>query len=163
MMGLAVRDAVYLMGGTGIKCELYLVDHFTGTLGEASEYAARAYGGSLEDMVRDNLAPLCDRLDANCPVDFDLMIINADSVAGATNVPNDLDYVFVDADHTFHGCKRDIAAWWPKMGKGAIIAGHDYSKWFPGTVVAVDEMCERLGNVRPLLSENSAVWWARIP
>jgi predicted O-methyltransferase YrrM len=165
MMALAVLDAARLMGATGVECELYLIDHFTGTLGEATEYAVQAYGGSLEDMVRDNLAPVCSRLDdpPTQPVKFDLMVINGDSADSAALVPNDIDYCFVDADHTYPGCKRDLEAWWPKMGRGSIIAGHDYSKWFPGTVVAVDEVCERLGKVRPLLSENSAVWWSRIP
>jgi hypothetical protein len=38
------------------------------------------------------------------------------------------DFVFIDADHSYSGCLRDIDAWLPKVRKGGIIAGHDYSK-----------------------------------
>ena len=37
-----------------------------------------------------------------------------------------LDFVFIDADHTYEGCKSDIEAWEPKVRKGGIISGHDY-------------------------------------
>jgi len=37
-----------------------------------------------------------------------------------------LDFVYVDADHTYLGCKCDILAWYPKIKKGGIICGHDY-------------------------------------
>ncbi len=37
-----------------------------------------------------------------------------------------LEYVYLDADHSYYGCLYDIAAWWPKIRPGGIIAGHDY-------------------------------------
>ena len=37
-----------------------------------------------------------------------------------------LDVVFVDADHSYAGCKADIEAWYPKMVSGGIFCGHDY-------------------------------------
>lgn len=39
---------------------------------------------------------------------------------------NSLDFVYVDADHTYEGCKRDILAWLSKVKKNGIICGHDY-------------------------------------
>lgn len=55
-----------------------------------------------------------------------------------------LDFVFIDADHTYEGCKRDIEAWSPKVRKGGMISGHDYHqiKW-PGVVQAVDEAFDK--------------------
>lgn len=37
-----------------------------------------------------------------------------------------VDFVFVDADHSYQGVLRDIVAWLPKMKKTGVIAGHDY-------------------------------------
>ncbi len=36
------------------------------------------------------------------------------------------DFIFIDADHTYEGCKRDILDWYPKVKKGGVLCGHDY-------------------------------------
>jgi len=36
------------------------------------------------------------------------------------------DLVFIDADHSFEGVKRDIELWKPHVRSGGIICGHDY-------------------------------------
>jgi hypothetical protein len=36
------------------------------------------------------------------------------------------DFVYIDADHTYEGCKRDIVDWYPKVKIGGILCGHDY-------------------------------------
>lgn len=40
--------------------------------------------------------------------------------------PYSLDYVYVDADHSYKGALRDIEHWWNKVRQGGILAGHDY-------------------------------------
>ena len=52
---------------------------------------------------------------------------------------NSLDFVFIDADHSYESVREDIDAWLPKIKKGGIISGHDYSEHWPGVVKAVDE------------------------
>jgi len=37
-----------------------------------------------------------------------------------------LDFVYIDANHSYQACKEDIELWWPKVKKGGILAGHDY-------------------------------------
>jgi predicted O-methyltransferase YrrM len=37
-----------------------------------------------------------------------------------------LDFVYIDADHTYDGCMADIVAWYPKVRSGGLVAGHDY-------------------------------------
>jgi hypothetical protein len=37
-----------------------------------------------------------------------------------------LDYVYVDARHDYCGAKQDITLFWPKLGRGGIMSGHDY-------------------------------------
>ncbi len=45
----------------------------------------------------------------------------------AKQVPDhSLDFVFVDADHSYEGCLADIVNWTPKVRPSGIIAGHDY-------------------------------------
>lgn len=38
---------------------------------------------------------------------------------------NSVDFVFVDADHTYESVNKDIKAWYPKVKVGGMIAGHD--------------------------------------
>lgn len=38
-----------------------------------------------------------------------------------------LDFVYLDARHDKDGIFEDIEAWWPKVSKGGILAGHDYT------------------------------------
>jgi hypothetical protein len=54
-------------------------------------------------------------------------IVRSDSLEAAKAIPDgSLDFVFIDADHTYAGCKADIEAWRPKIKKGGFISGHDY-------------------------------------
>jgi hypothetical protein len=36
------------------------------------------------------------------------------------------DLVYIDADHTYNGVRRDINDWYPKVKKGGFLLGHDY-------------------------------------
>lgn len=70
-------------------------------------------------------------------------ILRKDSVEAAKDIPDgSLDFVFIDADHSYEGCKADIEAWLPKVKPGGFISGHDYENTaFPkfGVKRAVDE------------------------
>jgi hypothetical protein len=37
-----------------------------------------------------------------------------------------LDFVYIDADHSYESCLADIDAWHPKIRVGGILSGHDY-------------------------------------
>jgi hypothetical protein len=50
-----------------------------------------------------------------------------------------IDFVFIDANHTYEFVSKDIAAFLPKMKKGGIMAGHDFNGAHPGVVQAVIE------------------------
>lgn len=38
-----------------------------------------------------------------------------------------VDFVFIDADHSYESVVKDINAWLPKIKKGGMISGHDYN------------------------------------
>lgn len=43
--------------------------------------------------------------------------------------PDDFfDIVYIDADHSFEGCYRDIIDWYPKVKKGGVLCGDDYER-----------------------------------
>lgn len=68
-------------------------------------------------------------------------LVRMDTVEAAAMVPDrSLDFVWIDADHTYKGVKTDIAAWRPKIRPGGTMLGHDYNeKDFPGVIKAVNE------------------------
>jgi hypothetical protein len=52
-----------------------------------------------------------------------------------------LDAVYIDADHTYEGVKKDLDLSLSKVKNGGIIMGHDYCEQFKGVMKAVDEFC----------------------
>lgn len=62
------------------------------------------------------------------------------SIEAAKKIANEsLDFVYIDGEHSYEAVKQDISAWFPKVKKGGIVGGHDYTSYFPGTMKAVDE------------------------
>ena len=37
-----------------------------------------------------------------------------------------VDYIYIDADHTFEAVTSDLEAWWPHLNVGGLIVGDDY-------------------------------------
>ncbi len=57
-----------------------------------------------------------------------VIIIREMSQDGLLHVPDkSLDFVFIDANHTYEYAKPDIVGWSKKVKQGGIIAGHDFS------------------------------------
>jgi len=51
-----------------------------------------------------------------------------------------LDFIFIDADHSYKECLWDILNWMPKVRKGGLVSGHDFQDRFPGVKKAVREV-----------------------
>ncbi len=77
--------------------------------------------------------------------DGSVQIIRKDSVEASKQFPDEyFDWIYLDADHSYKGCLSDLKAWYPKLKKGGVFAGHDYvdGKLFGGNFKvksAVDE------------------------
>lgn len=65
---------------------------------------------------------------------------------------NELDFIFIDADHSYEAVKKDIQDWTPKVRSGGIIFGHDIN--WPTVRKAVEE---DFGKAYTIESDN--VWW----
>ena len=91
-------------------------------------------------------------------------ILHLTSEEASKLIPDEsLDFIFIDADHSYEGCKTDIALWYKKVKKGGMISGHDYSNpYCPGFEVnrAVDEFIKASG-MKLELGENFT--WFAIP
>jgi cephalosporin hydroxylase len=82
--------------------------------------------------------------------------VRMDSAEAAKNYKDEsLDFVFVDADHTYNGVMRDLNAWVPKIRVGGIIAGHDYA-WCEDVRRAV---CDFFGCDDATAPWNEGCWW----
>jgi cephalosporin hydroxylase len=54
-----------------------------------------------------------------------------------------LDFVYIDADHSYNGVKSDLENSYSKVKVGGFIAGHDYCQNFQGVIKAVNEFCDK--------------------
>lgn len=94
-------------------------------------------------------------------------IVRSDSVAAAADIADgSLDFVFVDADHSYAGCLADIDAWHPRLKPGGLLCGHDYdrtdlpnARW--GVKQAVTEFAEARGLTVELGEDHT--WFIRMP
>jgi len=91
-------------------------------------------------------------------------IIRKSSVDAAKDIPDgSLDFVFIDADHSYEGCKADILAWKPKLKPGGLLSGHDYkNSEYPcfGVDRAVDEFSKESG--LPMELGQNYTWFIRL-
>jgi predicted O-methyltransferase YrrM len=82
----------------------------------------------VEATARKRLAKYGDRA----------RIIKGDSIECASQVPDELDFVFIDADHSYEACLKDLQVYSKKVKMGGWITGHDYPNK-PGVKRAVRE------------------------
>lgn len=56
-----------------------------------------------------------------------VIYIPLDTLLAANLIPNDsLDFVYIDAGHSYIEVKQDFETYYPKVRSGGIISGHDY-------------------------------------
>lgn len=51
----------------------------------------------------------------------------------------EVDFVFIDGNHTYEYVTMDIELYWPKVRQGGFLSGHDYGAGFEGVIRAVNE------------------------
>jgi glycosyltransferase involved in cell wall biosynthesis len=117
------------------------IDHFRGSVGEEAQAEGKASGDSVYKAFLKNTAGFAN------------LLITRDSTVEAAAHYSDgyFDMVFIDAEHTYEGVKRDIQAWRKKAR--VLLCGHDYS--WPQVKRAVDE---ELGAVQTL----DTIWYKQM-
>jgi predicted O-methyltransferase YrrM len=82
----------------------------------------------------------CARNLVEAGVGADVRLIPATTRAAAASWTQPIDYLYIDADHTYDGVRADLEAWAPFVVRGGIILGDDYGHAaFPGVRQAWDE------------------------
>lgn len=68
--------------------------------------------------------------------------------------------VYIDAKHDYENVSKDLSLWFPKVAKGGIISGHDFSYSLPGVVQAVTEFSHSHNLEFSLTKDDMPSWWA---
>ena len=129
-IGVAIGDNASEMLKEWPELKLILVDSYWHSL----EWAKR---------TQDRLAEFNDRV---------TWYIQDSQEASREVQDNSLDFVYIDADHTYRDCYMDIRIWYPKVKSGGVLCGHDFFEE-PGVNKAV---CEFAKDNKLLLN---AMWY----
>lgn len=90
---------------------------------------------AIHDRVRERFAP---------EIATGTVVIHraTSTVAAAALLPDGLDWVYIDGDHTYDGVRADIDCYAAKVGPGGFVCGDDYvvgGRFASGVKRAVDE------------------------
>lgn len=130
-------------GAKEIGAEVTAIDHFQGSVGEDARHAEAKQGDAVFKTFCENVKGFNN-----------LNVVRADSAEAHREFDDrSFDMVFIDAEHTYEGVKRDIQNWGPKARY--ILCGHDYCKEWPDVMRAVDEL---LGEVEV----HDSIWVKRL-
>ena len=83
---------------------------------EGDRYSARRLDGFYA-LAKERLAPFAGRVILRKQFSVEASLAFADE---------SLDFVFIDANHSFQSCTEDLTAWVPKVKPGGIVSGHDF-------------------------------------
>ena len=86
--------------------------------------------------------------------------IKKKSIEATKEVPNNLDFVYIDGAHDYNSVKEDIENYYPKIKEGGVLGGHDifngYTPEHDGVIQAVTEFAVN-NNLK--LKIQSPDWW----
>lgn len=92
-------------------------------------------------------------------------ILRMTSIEGSNQFSkHSLDFVFIDANHSYEALKEDLNAWYDKVKPGGLLSGDDYlPNFFPGLVQAVNEFFQSKGLSINQDKEQPRIWWVIKP
>jgi hypothetical protein len=135
---------------------LYLVDPYS--LYETYDEGRRHYGVDQDPLelakqeCQQRLAPYARQI----------TWVRKKSIAALTDIPNDLDFVYVDGNHEEPFVREDIVSYYPKVRAGGVIGGHDfyngYCREHDGVVKVVSEFAVQN---RLSLQVELPDWWIK--
>lgn len=141
-IGVALgKNAFNLLNNLKNIKELYLVDPYSFYDGWHGEGERNAYEIAAREKV-------------SC---FDNAIfvkkLSSDAVS---DIPDELDFIYIDGNHDYEFVKKDIELYYPKVKVGGVMGGHDFCVEHPGVVRAVIDFAEK-HNLKLMGKEKD--WW----
>ena len=83
----------------------------------------------------------CARRMVEAGISANVRLIPAMTVDVAKSWSQPIDFLYVDADHSYDGVRADLEAWMPHVRSGGLIVGDDYDNpLYPGVKEAWDEL-----------------------
>lgn len=133
------------------------------------KHYADGYGNDSANFEQDKqdriYAEACVRLEQ---FDERSVVLRMESqTAARLFAPGTFDVVYLDANHSYESVRDDIAAWWPLIKPGGVLAGHDYvsedrkreiDRPYYGVKRAVDEFVQREGLELYITGEDYPTW-----
>jgi predicted O-methyltransferase YrrM len=123
---IPIARTIARWGGT-----LTCVDTWAGELNDDGG----SVGGKMPIMLLS-----CARAIVEAGVGANVRLVPAMTEDAATFWSEPIDYLYVDADHSYKGVRADLDAWYPFVRPGGLIIGDDYEHpRYPGVKRAWDE------------------------
>ena len=106
------------IANSGKAIQFSTIDHWQGSRGEGAHDAdPDLQAGLLYDVFLQNIRPVAEFVS----------VVRSDTAAAAGQFDDEsVDFLYVDASHTYDGLLRDLFAWYPKVKTGGLIAGDDW-------------------------------------
>lgn len=92
--------------------KLYCVDPYTCY----NNYNIYEDGDKNFILAKKNLRKYLDRIEFLKTFSFDAV----------KNIPDGLNFVYIDGNHSYNSVKQDINLYYPKVRKGGVLGGHDF-------------------------------------
>jgi Methyltransferase domain len=115
------RSAAFMgveIANSGKRIKFYSIDHWRGSLEEAPHREDEdVRRNRLYEVFLQNVSPLSEYV-------YPLRSDTAQAAARFEDLS--IDFIYVDAGHSYSAVARDIRAWWPKLKVGGVMAGDDW-------------------------------------
>lgn len=123
--------------------KLYLIDPYE--LFETDPNRVEVMKG-ISEKAKKNLSVYNDKIEY-------IKLRSSDAV---NLIPEDVDFIYIDGDHSFKSVNEDIRLYYPKLKKSGVMGGDDFSPKFHGVARAVINFTDELN--LPIRGRNK-LWW----
>lgn len=135
-IGVLYGGSLIMMMDLPHKTSFYGIDPFTGYYGES-------YDPHRNIDLTNHLEIVENNLKGNNPHNHEYKLIKGKSKAVVELVPDKIDFLFIDGDHSYEGVYEDFMSYKNKMNKNGLIVFDNYNDnaWVE-VKKAVDEIVE---------------------
>ena len=103
----------------------------------------------LHDLVINMMKPWANRW----------TLIRKPALEAVSDLPDNLDFVYLDDDHSYEALSAEIPVYEQKVRKGGILSGHDYNMAYPGVIKAVNDYAAAYHRLLWINWDVDMWWW----